>query len=186
MSYRLFHPGAYSRRCPFREKHAGIDYKALLRVSAGVLTGRYAGGGSTITQQLAKNLFPRGQNLSTPAFILRKFKEWVTAVKLERNYTKEEILAMYLNTVDFGSNAFGVKSAANTFFSKEPRELNAEESALLIAIVNAPTRYSPIRNPENALKRRNLVLAKWLNMITSLNIKSILFPTYLSTCRNTA
>ncbi|HAL64507.1 MAG: Penicillin-binding protein, 1A family, partial [Bacteroidetes bacterium 38_7] len=142
------------------EKHAGIDYKALLRVSAGVLTGRYAGGGSTITQQLAKNLFPRGQNLSTPAFILRKFKEWVTAVKLERNYTKEEILAMYLNTVDFGSNAFGVKSAANTFFSKEPRELNAEESALLIAIVNAPTRYSPIRNPENALKRRNLVLAQ--------------------------
>ena len=70
------------------EKHAGIDYKALLRVSAGVLTGRYAGGGSTITQQLAKNLFPRGQNLSTPAFVLKKFKEWVTAVKLERNYTK--------------------------------------------------------------------------------------------------
>jgi len=140
------------------EKHAGIDYKALLRVSAGVLTGRYAGGGSTITQQLAKNLFPRGQNLSTPAFVLKKFKEWVTAVKLERNYTKEEILAMYLNTVDFGSNAYGVKSAANTFFSKEPRELNAEESALLIAIVNAPTRYSPVRNPENALKRRNLVL----------------------------
>ncbi|MDK2909624.1 MAG: penicillin-binding protein [Bacteroidales bacterium] len=141
-------------------KHPGIDFKATFRVMFGVLTGRHAGGGSTITQQLAKNLFPRGENLSKPAFILRKFKEWVTAIKLERNYTKEEIIAMYFNTVDFGSNAFGIKSAANTFFGKEPSELNAEEAATLVAIVNAPTRYSPVRNPENSLRRRNLVIKK--------------------------
>ncbi|MGC8864692.1 MAG: penicillin-binding protein 1A [Bacteroidales bacterium] len=141
-------------------KHPGIDFRATFRVIFGVITGRHAGGGSTITQQLAKNLFPRGENLSTPAFILRKFKEWVTAIKLERNYTKEEIIAMYFNTVDFGSNAFGIKSAAHTYFGKDPSQLTAEEAATLVAIVNAPTRYSPVRNPENNLKRRNLVIGK--------------------------
>lgn len=142
------------------QEHAGIDLKALFRVSFGVLTGRHTGGGSTITQQLAKNLFPRGENLSLPAFILRKFKEWVTAVKLERNYTKEEILAMYLNTVDFGSQAFGIKSASNTFFNKEPHQLNTQEAATFVAILNAPTWYSPVRNPARALQRRNLVLSQ--------------------------
>ncbi len=141
-------------------KHPGIDFKATFRVIFGVVTGRHTGGGSTITQQLAKNLFPRGENLSKPAFILRKFKEWVTAIKLERNYTKEEIIAMYFNTVDFGSNSYGIKSAANTFFGKEPSQLTAEEAATLVAIVNAPTRYSPVRNPDNAMRRRNLVLNK--------------------------
>jgi len=142
------------------QEHAGIDLKALFRVSFGVITGRHTGGGSTITQQLAKNLFPRGENLSLPAFILRKFKEWVTAVKLERNYTKEEILAMYLNTVDFGSQAFGIKSASNTFFNKEPHQLNTQEAATFVAILNAPSWYSPVRNPGRALQRRNLVLAQ--------------------------
>ena len=145
----------------FRQ-HSGIDAKAILRVAYGLISGKHKGGGSTITQQLAKNLFPRGENLSKPKFILRKFKEWITAVKLERNYTKDEIIAMYFNTVDFGSQSFGIKSAAKTFFNSTPMELKIEEAALLVGIVNAPTRYSPVRNPNNALKRRNLVLNRMM------------------------
>ena len=140
--------------------HSGIDERALLRVTFGVLTGRKKGGGSTITQLLAKNLFPRGENLSTPKLVLRKFQEWITATKLEHNYSKEEIVAMYLNTVAFGHNAFGIRSAAKTFFDKTPKDLNIEECALMAGVVNAPTRYSPVRNPERALGRRNLVLKK--------------------------
>ena len=141
-------------------EHSGIDEKALFRVAFGVLTGKKKGGGSTITQQLAKNLFPRGENLSTPKLVLRKFQEWITATKLEHNYSKEEIIAMYLNTVAFGHNAFGIRSAAKTFFDKTPKQLNIEESALMAGVVNAPTRFSPIRNPERSLNRRNLVLQK--------------------------
>ncbi len=141
-------------------EHSGIDERALFRVAFGVLTGRKKGGGSTITQQLAKNLFPRGENLSTPKLVLRKFQEWITATKLEHNYSKEEIVAMYLNTVAFGHNAFGIRSAAKTFFDKSPKDLNIEECALMAGVVNAPTRYSPIRNPERSLGRRNLVLQK--------------------------
>ena len=102
-------------------EHSGIDEKALFRVAFGVLTGNKRGGGSTITQQLAKNLFPRGENLSTPKLVLRKFKEWITATKLERNYSKEEIVAMYLNTVAFGHNSYGIRSAANTFLTRTPK-----------------------------------------------------------------
>ncbi len=141
-------------------EHSGIDEKALFRVAFGVLTGKKKGGGSTITQQLAKNLFPRGENLSTPRLVLRKFQEWITATKLEHNYSKEEIIAMYLNTVAFGHNAFGIRSAAKTFFDKTPKQLSIEESALMAGVVNAPTRFSPIRNPERSLNRRNLVLQK--------------------------
>lgn len=141
-------------------EHSGIDQKALLRVAWGVLTRNNKGGGSTLTQQLAKNLFPREQNLSTPKLVIRKFQEWITSVKLERNYSKEEIMAMYLNTVAFGSHAYGIKSAALTFFNKAPDELLLEEAALMAGVVNAPTWYSPVRNPERALKRRNLVLDK--------------------------
>ena len=141
-------------------EHSGIDERALFRVAFGVLTGRKKGGGSTITQQLAKNLFPRGENLSTPKLVLRKFQEWITATKLEHNYSKEEIVAMYLNTVAFGHNAFGIRSAAKTFFDKSPKDLNIEECALMAGVVNAPTRYSPVRNPERSLGRRNLVLQK--------------------------
>ncbi len=140
--------------------HSGIDEKALFRVAFGVLTGNKKGGGSTITQQLAKNLFPRGENLSKPKLVLRKFQEWVTATKLEYNYSKEEIVAMYLNTVAFGHNAFGIRSAAKTFFDKTPKDMTIEECALMAGVVNAPTRYSPIRNPERSLERRNLVLRK--------------------------
>ncbi|MCQ2320925.1 MAG: PBP1A family penicillin-binding protein [Bacteroidales bacterium] len=141
-------------------EHSGIDSKALFRVAFGVLTGHKKGGGSTITQQLAKNLFPRGENLSTPKLVLRKFQEWITATKLEHNYSKEEIIAMYLNTVAYGHNAYGIRSAANTFFDKTPKELTIEEAALMAGVVNAPTRFSPIRNPERSLGRRNLVLKK--------------------------
>jgi len=140
--------------------HSGIDFRALFRVAWGVMTGNSKGGGSTLTQQLAKNLFPRDENLSKPQLVMRKFKEWITASRLERNYSKEEIMAMYLNTVAFGSQAFGIKSAALTFFGKSPDELTLDESALMAGVVNAPTWYSPVRNPERAQQRRNLVLKK--------------------------
>ncbi|NLE63243.1 MAG: PBP1A family penicillin-binding protein [Bacteroidales bacterium] len=139
-------------------KHAGVDTKALFRVTMGVLTGRHKGGGSTITQQLAKNLFPRNENPNFFELVFTKFKEWVVAVKLEKNYSKNEIIAMYLNTVDFGNMSHGIKSAAKTYFDKEPKNLNVQESALLVGMLKAPTRYSPRRNPENALNRRNTVI----------------------------
>jgi penicillin-binding protein 1A len=141
-------------------EHSGIDERALMRVAWGVLTGNSKGGGSTLTQQLAKNLFPRGENLSTIQLVIRKFQEWVTATKLEYNYSKEEIMAMYLNTVSYGSQSFGIKSATLTYFNKLPDSLLLEEAALMAGVVNAPTRYSPVRNPDNAFKRRNLVLLK--------------------------
>ena len=142
-------------------EHSGIDKRALFRVAFGVFTGDTdKGGGSTLTQQLAKNLFPREENLSKSKLVIRKFQEWVTATKLEYNYSKDEILAMYLNTVFFGHNAYGIKKATETFFGKEPNELNIEEAAMLAGIVNAPTKFSPKRNPDNALRRRNLVLKR--------------------------
>ncbi len=148
--------------------HSGIDFISLARVGVKTLAmGRSEqGGGSTITQQLAKNLFPRDTTVYSSSLarkgklVLAKFKEWITAVKLEYNYTKEEILAMYFNTVAYGSNAFGIKSAAHTFFNKEPHELSIPEAAVLVGVVNAPTRYSPVRNPERSLARRNTVLER--------------------------
>ncbi len=148
--------------------HSGIDIPSLVRVAVKtVLLQRSSqGGGSTITQQLAKNLFPRdtvrnrGKIVKTTKLVMSKFKEWITALKLEYNYTKEEIATMYLNTVEYGSNAYGIKSAAQTFFGKDPHELAVQEAAMLVGVVNAPTRYSPVRNPENALNRRNLVLQR--------------------------
>lgn len=139
------------------EEHSGIDQRALMRVAYGVFTGSRKGGGSTITQQLAKNLFPRG-HLSKPQLVLRKFQEWITAVKLERTYSKEEIIAMYLNTVFYGHNSYGIKSAATTFFGKSPDSLNIQEAALMAGVVNRPSGYSPITYPEASMKRRNLVL----------------------------
>ena len=141
-------------------EHSGIDQRALLRVVFGLATGNDKGGGSTLTQQLAKNLFPRGENLSTPQLVIRKFQEWVTATKLEYNYSKDEIIAMYLNTVFFGHNSYGIKKASETFFNLAPIDLNIEQAALMAGVVNAPSRFSPIRNPENALRRRNLVISQ--------------------------
>ncbi|HPE86001.1 MAG TPA: transglycosylase domain-containing protein [Bacteroidales bacterium] len=140
--------------------HSAIDVKALLRVMAGVITGNNKGGGSTLTQQLAKNLFPRKANYNKLDIIIIKFKEWVTAVKLERNYTKQEILAMYLNTVAFGNNAYGIKSACRIFFNKTPEEVTVEEAAVLVGILRAPSYYSPVRHPDRATKRRNVVLGQ--------------------------
>lgn len=148
--------------------HSGVDLPSLLRVGIKTIALQHhaQGGGSTVTQQLAKNLFPRndmrndGKIVRSAKLVVAKLKEWITAIKLEYNYTKEEIVAMYLNTVEYGSNAFGIKSAAMTFFGKSPSELNLQEAAVLVGVVNAPTRYSPVRNPDNALKRRNLVLQR--------------------------
>ncbi len=148
--------------------HSGIDVIALSRVALKTIAlgRRDQGGGSTITQQLAKTLFPRDTTrYRNPVarggrMVVTKLKEWVTAVKLEYNYTKEEIIAMYFNSVFYGSNAYGIKAAAKTFFNKEPSELNVQEAALLVGIVNAPTRYNPRSNPERSLGRRNTVLGR--------------------------
>lgn len=142
------------------EEHSGIDGRALARVLIKTLfmgdTG--AGGGSTISQQLAKNLFPRnhGQLLAT------KLKEWVVAVQLEKRYTKEEIIAMYFNTVEYGNNSFGIKAAAKTYFDTIPRDLRIEQAAILVGLLKATTKYNPLRNPENATNRRNTVLAQMM------------------------
>ena len=147
-------------------KHSGVDFESLARVLFKTLLSRDSsqGGGSTITQQLAKTLYPRMEGSSRVPGVRQakmvwiKLKEWITAVKLERDYTKEEIVTMYLNEVFFGSSAYGVKAAARTFFAKEPKELTVEESATLVGMVNKPTRYNPALNPDKALVRRNTVI----------------------------
>lgn len=151
-------------------EHSGIDARGLMRVLfKTVMMGKgESGGGSTLTQQLAKNLFPRDSTYakSKIANLLKlgitKFKEWITAIKLERNYTKDEILTMYLNTVPFGSNAYGIKMAARTFFNTTPDSLKLEEAAVLVGLVKGPTWYSPVRNPERSRERRNIVLQQML------------------------
>ena len=149
-------------------RHSGIDTKGLMRVLFKTLLMRDSsqGGGSTITQQLAKSLYPRREvhskvpGWSAVVMVWTKLKEWITAVKLERNYTKEEIVDMYLNSVFFGSSAYGIRAASETFFDKLPIEVNIEEAATLIGMVNKPTRYNPALNPEKALSRRNFVLGR--------------------------
>lgn len=141
--------------------HSGVDLRALFRVIFKTILGvdSDAGGGSTLTQQLAKNLFPR-ERLNKLEIVVRKIKEWVIAVKLERNYTKDEILAMYLNTVEYGNQAFGIKSAAKIFFNTTPDQLKQEEAAILVGVLKGPTLYNPFRNYQNGLDRRNTVLAQ--------------------------
>lgn len=140
-------------------EHSGVDIKGLFRVLfKTVILRQDAGGGSTITQQLAKNLFPRKKEHSKFSIVIIKIKEWITATRLERNYTKNEIMAMYFNTVDFGHNAFGVKSAARTYFDKLPSQLNMQESALLVGMLRGPSYYNPLSQPKRALLRRNTVL----------------------------
>ncbi len=142
--------------------HSGIDFIALARVGVGVLTFSRQGGGSTLTQQLAKNLYrireSVGEDMGRSNILIFKLKEWITAVRLEYNYTKEEIITMYLNTVEYSRNAMGVKSASQTFFNKLPSQLTINEAALLVGMVNAPTAYDPVRNPERSMRRRNVVL----------------------------
>jgi penicillin-binding protein 1A len=149
-------------------KHSGIDFRGLGRVFfKTLLLGKSdQGGGSTITQQLAKTLYPRADASSRIPGVYQvkmvwiKLKEWITAVKLERNYTKEEIVDMYLNAVFFGSSAYGIKAASETFFAKDPADLTVEESATLVGMVNKPTRYNPHLHPEQSLTRRNFVLSR--------------------------
>ena len=134
--------------------HTGVDLKSLMR--AVMMLGK-AGGGSTLTQQLAKQLWsPRANNIFERA--LQKPIEWVIATKLERLYSKEEILTMYLNQFDFLYNAVGIKSAAQVYFSTTPAELNLEQAAMLVGMCKNPALYNPRRRPENALNRRNTVL----------------------------
>jgi len=140
-------------------EHSGIDFIALARavVKRGILGQESAGGGSTITQQLAKQLYSETAG-STLERLLQKPIEWVIAVKLERNYTKEEIIALYLNYFDFLHNAVGIKTAANTYFNKEPKDLNVEESATLVGLCKNPSLFNPVRYPERCKERRNVVL----------------------------
>ena len=142
------------------EHHPGIDVQALFRVLffRFLLGQEDAGGGSTLSQQLAKNLFPRQSFDTWSEIIVRKLKEWVIAVRLERYYTKKEILQMYFNTVSFGSNTYGIQSATQTFFNKHPSDIKPEEAAILVGALKATHYYSPVFNPENAKDRRNLVL----------------------------
>jgi penicillin-binding protein 1A len=159
----------YSEDHRFHE-HSGMDFLAYPRVIWGVLTLNSAGGGSTITQQLAKNLYTQNEEYGLdgllaklgkyPKRLIQKTKEWIISVELEKNFTKEEIMAMYLNTANFSSNAFGIKIAAETYFAKTPDSLNVQESAVLVGMLQAPSFYNPKRNPNNALKKRNEVLGK--------------------------
>ena len=143
-------------------QHSGIDFRSLFRVLFKTLLSRDSsqGGGSTITQQLAKTLYPRKEHASKLDMVWIKLREWITAIKLERNYTKEEIVDMYLNAVFFGSNSYGIQSASLYFFGKNPIDLKVEESAVLVGMVNKPTRYNPAINPDKALERRNLILGR--------------------------
>lgn len=151
-------------------QHSGMDFVAYLRVAKGLLTFSPAGGGSTITQQLAKNLYTQNPELGLdgtfskagryPRRIIQKTKEWIISVYLERNFTKEEILAMYLNTATFSSSTFGIKVAAETYFNKQPDSLNIQESAVLVGMLQAATLFDPHRNPETSLQKRNEILYK--------------------------
>lgn len=141
-------------------QHSGIDWKRVAAVPYYLLIKGEKQGASTITQQLAKNLFER-QGFSTWfEIIVTKFKEWIIAAELERRYTKNEIITMYFNTVSFGSNTYGIKSACRTYFNKPPDSLQVEEAAVLVGMLKATTRYNPKLNPEDARNRRNVVLSQ--------------------------
>ena len=150
------------------QEHAGIDGRSTLRVIKGVVTGNLDGGGSTISQQLAKNLFKiRTSEKYSGSVESRKFrmigiklKEWITAVRLEKAYTKEEIITMYLNTVDHGVKAKGIHSGAKIYFNKHPRDLNLQEAATLVGTYKANYKYDPYSNPKTSKSRRNQVFGQ--------------------------
>ncbi len=151
------------------EEHSGIDLRGMGRVffKTIILGQRNSGGGSTLSQQLAKNLFQtrsalyKGKLSKGPlGKVIFKTKEWITAVKIERAYTKKEIMTMYLNTVDFGSNSFGIEVASKTFFNTTPDSLKVEEAAVLVGLLKAPTTYSPVYNPDSSTYRRNTVISQ--------------------------
>ena len=148
-------------------RHSGIDFRGLARVLVKtIMLGQNTGGGSTITQQLAKNLFLPRDLSNDPAVVraaklsVAKFKEWQTAVKLEKSYTKEEIITMYLNVFDFIYNAVGINSAARIYFNTTPDSLNIEQSAMLVGMLKNSVAYNPLRNEEGAVRRRNVVISQ--------------------------
>lgn len=161
----LFYKGLVATEDVRFYEHNGIDWKANLSIFYYLIKGDKRGA-STISQQLAKNLFKiRKSNKGLLSYIpgvrtlIIKIKEWTTARRLENNYSKNKILLLYMNTVDFGSNAFGIKTAARTYFNKHPKDLSAEEAAILIGLLKATTTYSPVLNPDKSLERRNVVLS---------------------------
>lgn len=146
-------------------QHSGIDLKGLARALSGIFTFQFKGGGSTLTMQLAENLYKTITENTGSLYrvriigqVITKIKEYIISVQLEKSYTKEEILAMYLNTIEYGNNSYGIHVAADTYFNKLPSELNYKESAILVALINAPTRYNPVRNPEIATAKRTEIL----------------------------
>jgi len=153
-------------------KHSGIDPRSMFRVFKGLVSSAQGttGGGSTLTQQLAKNLFQtrsekyKGTLGDLPLIrtIISKTKEWILSVRLERSYTKQEIMMMYLNTVSFGNNAEGIKTASKTYFKKEPWNLSLTEAALLVGMLQNPSRFNPRVFEERSLERRNVVLGQMM------------------------
>ena len=144
--------------------HSGIDGRGLTRVFFRTVIGgdQSGGGGSTLSQQLAKMLFPRAQKQNKLQMVIRKIKEWVIAIRLERQYTKEEIIAMYLNKFDFINTAVGIKSATKVYFSTAPDTLRIEEAALLVGMAKNPALFNPVRRPDTTLHRRNVVLGQMM------------------------
>ena len=150
--------------------HIGIDFTAFFAAAKDYVVNDDARGASTITQQLAKNLFRVRTEYSTGLLgkipglkiVIMKTKEWITAMKLEWHFSKEEILTMYANTVDFGSNAYGINTACKTYFGIKPKDLKAEQAAVLVGMLKATTTYSPRLHPDKSLQRRNIVLANML------------------------
>jgi len=152
--------------------HSGIDFKSTLR--AVMLLGR-EGGGSTLTQQLAKALLEHAGKKSKAIRSIQKLKEWIIAVKLERNFTKEEIIALYLNAVPFGNNVYGIRNASLTFFQKEPDRLKVEEAAVLVGMLKGNSLYNPQRNYKAAFDRRNVVLRQMVknNKLTEIEFNKL-------------
>ncbi len=146
--------------------HWGVDFKGLFSAAKDMAQGK-ARGASTITQQLAKNLFVRTKKSATGALggniLIKKMKEWIIATKLEIALNKEDILTMYLNTVDFGCNSFGIKTACRTYFGTTPDRINYEQAATLVGLLKATSYYNPRTNPKNSLERRNIVLGQVYN-----------------------
>ena len=162
-------------------EHSGVDIRALLRVvfKTGVAGDKSSGGGSTITQQLAKLLYTDRPARSASARARQKLDEWVMAVKLERFYSKEEIIKLYLNQFDFLYNAKGIRSAANIYFSKEAKDLELHEAAVLVGMLKNPSLYNPVRSPNKAMARRNTVFEQMVKAKKSLRSRLIRSSNFL-------
>ena len=164
-------------------QHSGIDLVGLLRAAYGTVTFNSRGGGSTITMQLAENLYKtstenRGSFYSIPKIgsLITKLKEWIISIQLESQYTKEEIIALFLNTIEYGGGSYGIQVACSTYFNKLPHEINYQEAAVLVGLINAPTRWNPVINPDNALRKRTEVLYNLLKFdrITRIEFDSLI------------